>query len=337
MGRVSAADPGNINSLFINPANAAALTNWGVTSMYTSLLEGDMNYQLLGGAKNVLGGTVGLAYLGGSSSGLNVTSVDASGRVVPTGATFDYTNSTITLAYGKTINPAFSAGSSLKLLSKSFGSQGSGSGYSLDLGMLYTKDNLNLGLAVQNVLGGLNWGTGLNESVAMGIKGGLNFKARDNLLLAADADLTPMALHAGVEWKPSALLAVRGGLERVPSGTSSTVMNMMAGLGFALKGINFDYAYIMDGALAANSTHYFTLSFLPEGAAAQAKDKPAAAPAEAPTIAPAPTTPSPAIMPPPAKPMVKKAPAIKKAQPKKPPVGKKAPVKKKAPAKKKRR
>ncbi|MFA5112761.1 MAG: hypothetical protein WC529_00510 [Candidatus Margulisiibacteriota bacterium] len=315
MGRVSAADPGNINSLFINPANAAALNNWGVTSMYTSLLEGEMNYQLLGGAKNLLGGTVGLAYLGGSSTGLAVTSLDATGRVVPTGTTFDYGNSTITLAYGKALNPALAAGSSLKVVSKSFGSQGSGNGYSLELGVLFNpREELNLGLAAQNVVGSLNWGTGANESLAFGLKGGLNYKAGADFTLAADADLTPLAFHAGAEWKPSPLLAVRGGLERIPTGNSSAALNLMAGLGFALKGINFDYAYLMDGALAANSTHYFTLAFLPAVAPTSAAPAiPVAAPppvTPAPVIAPAPVVP--AIILQPVKPALKKAPAKSK-------------------------
>jgi hypothetical protein len=316
MGRVSAADPGNINSLFINPANAADFKNWGVTSMYTSLLEGDISYTMLGGAKEMFGGTLGLAYLGGSSAGLNVTTLDADLRVAPTGTTFDYANSTITLAYGKVLNEKTSIGGSLKLMSKSFGSQGSGNGYGLDLGVLYKfKENLNLGLTIQNAISSLNWGSA-NEGTPLGIKGGLNFNVRDNLLLAADADLTPMALHAGVEWKPMALLAVRGGLERIPTGNSSTAMNMTAGVGLDFKGIGFDYAYFIDGALAANSTHYFTLSFLPPAAA---EVKPAEKPAAKPVIAPAPI-----IRPP----MLKAVPAkIKKP----------APVKKKAPARKKAR
>ena len=288
MGRVSAAAPGDINALFINPANAAELKNWGVTSMYTSLLEGDISYTMLGGAKEMFGGTAGLAYLGGSSVGLNVTTIDADGRVVPTGTTFDYANSTITLAYGKIFNEKTSVGGSLKLMSKSFGSQGSGSGYGLDLGLLYKfRENLNLGLTIQNAVSSLNWGSA-NEGTPLGIKGGLDFRPRENLLIAADADLTPMALHAGVEWKPMALLAVRGGLERIPTGNSSAAMNMTAGVGLDFKGIRFDYAYFIDGALAANSTHYFTLSFLPEAPKVKAVEKPAPTPAPVLKAAPVP-------------------------------------------------
>ncbi len=322
MGRVSAADPGNINSLFINPANAAAMENWGATSMYTSLLEGDINYILLGGAKAkaVFGGTLGIAYLGGSSSGLMVTSVDADSRVVPTGTTFDYNNSTITFAYGKILNERTSVGGSLKMLSKNFGSQGSGNGYGLDLGVLYKfRDNMNLGLVLQNAVSSLKWGSA-NEGAPLGIKGGLNFQLRDNVLLAADADLTPMALHAGVEWKPMPLLAIRGGLERVPTGNSSAAMNMTFGLGLIFRGISFDYAYFNDGALAANSTSYFTLSFAPEPAKPKAVEKPApvkpaikpAAPLPPPVLKHAPPPPKKKVMP--AKP-AKKKPLTKKKIP----------------------
>ena len=47
MGRVAAAIDGNINSLFVNPANAAHLPGLGVTSMYTNLSE-DIAYTFFG-------------------------------------------------------------------------------------------------------------------------------------------------------------------------------------------------------------------------------------------------------------------------------------------------
>jgi hypothetical protein len=72
----------------------------------------------------------------------------------------------------------------------------------------------------------------------------------------------PMAIHSGIEYKPLENIALRGGVESL-SGAVST-LNITAGVGVDYKGIDFDYAYVKDGALDANSTHYFSISFAPE-------------------------------------------------------------------------
>ena len=285
MGRTNTVLPGDINALFVNPANAAYLEDWGATSMYTSLLEGDIAYTLLGGAKKTIWGGIGVAYLGGGTSAIPTTTRDADSRIGGTGSAFDYSNTTITLAYGKELKPDLSAGGSIKLFSKSFSGQSSGSGFDMDLGLLYKlRNGLDLGLTLQNVLpegmGGLNWGTGVKEDMAMGIKGGLNWQIRQGLLWLADADLSPFSLHTGIEWQPLSVLALRGGLEQVPIGSTTNVTNLGAGVGLMYRGIHFDYAYFKDGSLDANSTHFFTLSFVPEIQKAKAVEKPVAQPAE---------------------------------------------------------
>jgi hypothetical protein len=112
MGRTAAAITGNINSLFINPANAAYLPKWGLTSMYTSLLEGDISYTLLGGATKTNWGTFGLAYMGSGTSGIQPTTLEA-GRVIAGGSAFDYASSVISAVYGREITKA-SSGRPLK-------------------------------------------------------------------------------------------------------------------------------------------------------------------------------------------------------------------------------
>ncbi len=299
MGRTNVTAPGDINAIFVNPANAAYLENWGATSMYTSLLEGEMNYTMLGGATKYQGIGGGMCYLGGGATGLQTTTRDANSRVTASGNSFDYSNSTIAAAFGKELNDKLAAGGSLKMFSKSFSGQSSGTGFSLDLGLLYKLNSaLTLGVAAQNVLPtGINWGTGVNEPVAMNLKGGLNYSLPNNFLVNADLDLMPFAAHAGVEWKPLPLLALRGGLENVPTGNSSSVMNLMAGIGLKINGLGFDYAYFNDGSLAVNSTHFFTLSFMPEMPKPKPVVSPAPSPAVVPVIAPAPAVSVPVVKP----------------------------------------
>jgi len=315
LGRTAAADPGNINSLFVNPANAAYLTEFGATSMFASLAE-DINYTMLGAAKPLPQGTLGVAYLGASSPGFLQTTYEA-GRVIGTGNAFDYSSSVINFAWGKELREKLALGVALKLFNKGFSgvAGGTGSGYDLDLGLLWRpRPQLAAGLAVKNILpDNINWGTNTKEDLPSAFKAGLNFQARDNLLIAADLDVgggDPFTLHGGVEWLPKPWLAVRGGIDQLAASATASNTNLTAGLGFLFKGFSFDYAYYNDAVLSANTAHYFSFSYLLPG-----KIKPAEVVAPAPVPAsPSQVIPLPAqtILPLPKAPVVKKKPAPKK-------------------------
>lgn len=256
MGRTNLVAPGDMNALFVNPANAAYLNNWAFTSMSTSLLEGDMNYTLLGGGNKSPWGGLGLAYLSGGTSGINVTTRDADRRVIPAGTSFDYSNSVMALSWGRMIKEELAGGAMLKLFNKGFSGYSSGSGFDLDLGLLYDRKNIRLGLAIQNVLPtGMSWGS-TNEDVPMLIKGGLSYIARKDILVNADMDISPFALHTGVEWRFDPTFALRGGFDQVGG-----ALNLCLGMGLNYKGASFDYAYYKDSTLDANSTSFFTIGY----------------------------------------------------------------------------
>ncbi len=273
MGRTNLVAPGDINAVFVNPANAAYIENWGLTSMYTSLLEGEMNYTLIGTGKKFDFGGMGLAFLSGGTTGIDVTTRDADGRIAATGNSFDYGNSVIALSWGRILRENLAGGALLKSFNKGFSDgYSSGSGFDLDLGLVFKqRENLTFGLAIQNLLPtGLAWGTDSNEDVPMLIRGGLSYLIRKDVLLAADLDLSPFALHTGVEWTVSPAFALRGGFDQVPTG-SSTLLNLCLGLGLNFRGFKFDYAYYRDSSLDANSTHYFTLGYIAPGAKEEIK------------------------------------------------------------------
>ncbi len=263
MGRTNMVVPGDINATLVNPANAAFIKNWGLTSMYTSLLEGDITYTLLGGGGESIYGGWGVAYLAGGTTGIQVSSRDATGRIVPTGSAFDYSNSVIALSWGKLFQEKIAYGATLKLFSKGFSGYSSGSGLDVDLGMLYMmRPDLNFGLTLQNALPtGISWDNGTSEDVPLNLKGGLSWQAREDINVLADLDLLPFALHSGVEWWVNPRFALRGGLDQVSAGGESA-MNICLGMGTKFKGVTFDYAYYMDSSLAANSTQYFSFGFI---------------------------------------------------------------------------
>jgi hypothetical protein len=273
MGRTAAALTGNINSLFINPANAAYLPKWGLTSMYTSLLEGDITYTLLGGATKTGWGTFGLAYMGSGTSGIQTTTLSA-GRVIAGGNAFDYANRVFSVVYGREIIENLAAGATLKFFSKEFGgvADASGTGYDLDLGIVWKPmKKLSVGLSQQNTLpfdmgGKIKWEKGTEEAIPSNTKLGLAYTPIYPLLVALDLDLAqdkPLVIHGGVEWKAMDFLAIRGGVEQTPTSNTETTTNFTAGVGFMFRDFGFDYCYYLDNVLKANSTHYFALSYAP--------------------------------------------------------------------------
>ncbi len=278
MGRTAAGLAGDINSMFVNPANAADFKGWGGTSMYTSLLEGDISYTLLAGGYESAWGTLGLSYLGGGTGGIQVSSRDADGRIVAAGTSFDYSNSVISLVYGKEVIENLSAGVNLKFFSKGFSdSHGSGSGYDLDLGLLWKpRSDLTVGISQQNTLpsdiAAISWNSDEKEGVPFNTKIGCAYTPRRDLLLAGDLDYaadSPMLFHGGVEWSFRENLDLRAGLDQVATDNSNATTNFGIGVGVGYEGFAFDLAYYLDSVLSANSTYYLTISYLmPEKAAA---------------------------------------------------------------------
>lgn len=265
MGRTSVVAPGDVNAMFENPANAGGIKKWAATSMYTSLMEDDIKYTLLGGAGQAFGGTLGLAYLGGFSSGIAGTTRDADSRVAASGDSFNYSSSTIKLVYGRQFNKDFSAGAALKYLSKDFSGRASGYGFNVDVGMLSRiNDRLSIGFAAQNLMTfGLNWNTGASDYVQQSVKTGLAYQIKEDVLIVSDIDLYPFGMHLGAEWTPVKFLAIRAGAENVRSGSSNQI-NFGLGAGVSFNGVSFDYAYYKDGVVDINNTHFFTVSFKPE-------------------------------------------------------------------------
>ena len=269
MGRTNMALIGDVSSMFINPANAAYLPNWGFTSMRVSLLEGDINYTLLGFGRNLGNTTVGVAYLGGGTSGITGTSRDTNNRIVNSGSSFDYASSVMSFVYGKEISRKMAWGMGLKLFNKSFSSQtgGGGSGFGLDVGLIYRpKRNVYVGIAQQNLLlpglgGSIDWGTGLKEQIPANTRFGVAFNPRKKVLLTFDYD-TQAALRGGLELNVRENLDLRAGFEQVACSAGGKTLNYTLGLGFKLKGCQIDYAYYIDNVLSANSTAYISLSFI---------------------------------------------------------------------------
>jgi hypothetical protein len=164
-------------------------------------------------------------------------------------------------------------GANVKFINNKFNGveDASGGGMEADLGLLVRPNKqLSLGVSLQNVWMGdsIKWNSGTKEDVPATVRLGGSFLAQKNLLVSVDTETpttnTPILLHGGVEWTPIPMLSLRVGADQDPTGPSSSVTNLTAGLGINVKGIRFDYAYRSDALQTDNSNHYFSISFMPE-------------------------------------------------------------------------
>lgn len=224
----------------------------------------------------------------------------------------DYSSSQMFFSYGSKLNRFLkngwghnlAVGGTLKLFSQGFSGGGvtmqnaSGSGMDADFGLLWDAHrSVNIGLVFQNFLpeslgGKFTWQARAGQpAVVEGIPSILRLGSHVRLLgldglfknLEHRFDLTldcekenlpdrPLLWHAGAEYSPLELIALRVGIDqkaRAESGGYGVDNNLTAGVGFLLSGFTFDYAYHRFGELNENATHFFSIGYRGEEKALQ--------------------------------------------------------------------
>ncbi len=297
---VGVADDGS--AIFMNPSGLGRMRSLKLGSMSGVLLQ-DINYTVIGAANPFDFGTVGIGFINAGISGIPITTLTGAGTPEFTGESADYNASLIYLSYGTDLSKYFdlpilvdtTVGGSLKIFLQGFKGGGAslegatGSGLDMDLGLQYRPRRwATLGMNLQNCLpaslgGKFVWQkNNIEEGIPMVIKGGVAAKiwGRDaltkvgeqELILALDSDMSatrkiPGVWHAGVEWWPAKVLALRVGIDQKPKATTTGTgveNNMTAGVGLRYAGYTFDYAYHYYGELQENITHYFSLGYVGE-------------------------------------------------------------------------
>jgi hypothetical protein len=160
-----------------------------------------------------------------------------------------------------------SIGANYKLSSSNFsGTDGSSTGSSIDVGLLYkSEDKFSAGIDLQNISGSTQWNDGVKEDVSMSTRVGAAYNM-DKTTVAIDVETAKndTTLHGGVEYRPFDMLALRAGVNQTSVSASEKAMGMTAGVGVNVSGIRIDYAYCQDGGITDNSTSYVSVSFQPE-------------------------------------------------------------------------
>ena len=295
MGGAFVALADDANSIFINPAGLAKIDKWSLTSMATQLMQ-KVDYKLAAGTYKIGPGTMGIGYIGTSSTAGYVYSEYGS---LESSAPIAYTSNLLVLSYGVNMSKVLknsgkmgemALGGSIKMISKGLtevdGAQASGVG--LDLGITLTPDSwpISLGAALSNIGGGIKWTSGTKENLEQSLKlgaettvlgkNGLYKNLPGDLVAGLELEMLadkPMVLHFGGEYKPIEYLAVRLGIDQDPFSQTKTSTCYTAGVGVTFSGFSFDYAYRMDPESSDLSNHYFSISYRPQETAKEKEAK----------------------------------------------------------------
>ena len=221
----------------------------------------------------------------------------------PTQQSMSNYNSVIFLSFANTLDKTLktkgiaekiSVGANLKIFSTGLSgdhiSNGSANGSELDLGILFQATPfMSLGASALNALpaslgGKLSYVNGHEENFPALIKIGtaLNILGAENAVAVAgnqkitgllDFDYSPtlkgwpLTYHAGIEWLPIPMLAVRAGMDQIGVGNGAgkieSIVDFTMGVGVMYSNLRFDYAYHQFGAMPGIDNHTFSLSFDP--------------------------------------------------------------------------
>ena len=301
MGKAFVGAADDASAIFINPAGLSRNDNLNMVSMAGTML-GDINYVMLGASDLSPMGKFGFGYINASTGGIPLTRITGTGStaaVVQYDST-DYSSSLIFFSYGSKLSrflkggagSTISLGLSLKWFLQGFSGGGTamqdatGAGMDADLGLMWdARPWMTLGLAFQNFLpesfgGKFEWKkNSVTEGIPMTIRTGGKFKLIGSSALRESEDqkldLTldyesnqqpnrPSVLHAGIEYRPMDMFALRVGMDQKPKAAESGTgvdNNLTAGVGIELAGFTFDYAYHQFGELSENTTHFFSIGY----------------------------------------------------------------------------
>jgi len=289
MGKAYVGVAEDADTVFMNPAGLGGIDRLKLSSMYTKLFD-EMQYVVAGGAYPLDGenGTLGFGIIRSSVDGIPLYSVGGTSE-----GTSDYSNNVVFISYGVDLGKMkgygidgmlkdVSVGANLKYFSDgaSVSSDMSGTGFGVDLGVLYRyTPYMQFGLNLQNVFGtGIEYAsTGIKDNIPavakIGTKinlvgdreGGKAYIQGDYTLNAAvDCDMSmnenmPSVLHMGLEYKPIKEFTLRGGIDQNPGPYGESQNNLTLGVGYDYDGIQFNYAYHPYGDIPGTTTHFFSI------------------------------------------------------------------------------
>jgi len=163
------------------------------------------------------------------------------------------------LSYGHTVGQKLSLGITGKLINAKIDDV-SANAYAVDLGSMYkVRENLTLAATLTNL------GTKLTflsegDSLPLSAHFGAAYRPNNSLQLTAEGIYRKTGLasgHAGVEWRPMPMIALRGGYRTDTTKGLSPMAGLTTGIGLEVWGQELSYAWLPLGELG--NTQYLSL------------------------------------------------------------------------------
>jgi hypothetical protein len=252
MGEAYSAVVRDAGAMYWNPAALASIPGGSATLMRSSMPESAaVNYLAYG---QRVAGTWGVGASVLQRTAGSLTRWDDTGTEI---GSFTPTDTVYSAGAAKRWG-ALSAGLSVKAVKSTV--VDSASTMAEDAGVLWTRDRLSIALTSVNMGGKLNYGRE-SEKIPAAYRLGAGYRFGKGVLLEADA-VSPAGGNTyaavGAEWvaveDKSLSLALRAGYSNRDAGSGAAV-----GLGFAMRGLSLDYAFVPKGDLGA--VHRISLGY----------------------------------------------------------------------------
>ena len=256
LGETLVAEPGNIGSAGINPANLYRTTGGEIVLSHTSWIQ-DVQTEYFSAGYPMSFGTVGVSLL---SSGIpNIEIRDIPGQAL---GTFSARSAYVQASYATSIDSSVRIGVNGKLLYEKLYVEES-TGYAFDLGIIYESPipGLLAGLSASNV-GAMSQMVNQRSELPVQLRMGITYRfAVEDFEVFVASQFTRESkqlnnsAHAGLELDYRQMLALRIGYQ-----TGYEARALSAGFGLHYQWVKFDYAYIPFSYDLGNA-HLFTLGF----------------------------------------------------------------------------
>ena len=246
--------------------NPAALSvNRYSTSVFSTKLFNEVEYRNVNVAsyKNNIG-TFGLGYMSATVQDIPETDLVA-GRHVEVGSV-KVNFQVLKLAYQRQITSHLSLGSNFNYYKNVIGSV-NGSGINLDLGALYSRNNLTYSVSAKNIVTGrmITYNNGDPETLPFQLvagvmlhKGYFDFLTQIKSSSAYFKNLKSLGVHFNPGFLE--LLHLNAGYKEYLS-LGKIQNHYTFGVGLELAGISFDYAYEKSDHLEFDNNNYFSFKF----------------------------------------------------------------------------
>lgn len=256
MGEAYSAVADEVSAIYWNPAGLAQIGSRQVSAMHTMWLE-SINYDFLAYAQPLMEGSIGVS--------LNYLSMSKMDKLDENGVkdgTFSPYDGALNVAYAQKVG-SITGGVNLKVIRQELDGD-SATGFAVDLGTLHQlSDKLQAAVVVQNIGPEIKF---IEESdpLPMSIRLGISARLVSKLVLALDGvapiDNEPN-LHVGCEYTLDAIrdfpIACRIGYKTTTASDLDALSGLSGGLGFYLRGLDIDYAWVPYGDLG--DTHRISL------------------------------------------------------------------------------